>query len=66
MNITITTDVFCDGDDCSDWTHGTCGARTDAKTARKQAKRAGWYIGRGIDLCPMCAKLRASSTKGEP
>jgi hypothetical protein len=56
VSLTITTDVFCDGDDCSQWTFGVSGPRSDAKAARTNAKHAGWSITRRGDFCPECAK----------
>lgn len=59
MSITISTDVFCDGfEDCSQWIEGTTGPRSDAKAARKNAKRYGWKRVRGKDYCPDCQKER--------
>lgn len=56
MSISVTTDVFCDGNGCSLWTHGvTNGSRTAAKHARREAKRAGWSITKRGDYCPACA-----------
>lgn len=54
MSLTISTDVFCDGPNCSQWVHGVTGPRTDAVAARIQAKREGWAITRKTDLCPDC------------
>lgn len=54
MSITVTTDVFCDGEGCSQWTHGITGPRTAADEARKAARRAGWLITRRGDFCPDC------------
>ncbi len=55
MSLTISTDVFCDGPDCSDWAPGVTGPRTDARGAREEAKRVGWQIRRHGDFCPVCA-----------
>lgn len=54
MSITISTDVFCDGADCSQWVEGVTGPRTRAEDARKEAKRKGWWISRHGDFCPEC------------
>jgi hypothetical protein len=59
MSITVSTDVFCDGEDCSLWIEGVTGPRVNARDARATAKRCGWVIGRGRDLCPACAKRLA-------
>jgi hypothetical protein len=56
VSITVTTDIFCDGDDCSQWTHGAVSRRTAASAARKNARRAGWKITRKGDFCPECVK----------
>lgn len=62
MSLLISTDVSCDGD-CSQWTEGTTGMRTDARTARKAAKRAGWIHLRGRDYCPRCAEGQTDKGK---
>ena len=62
MSLTISTDVFCDGEDCGDWTPGVTGPRTDARAARKEATRAGWRITKRGDLCPACARLHKLHT----
>lgn len=57
MALSITTDVFCDGDDCSQWTPGVSGAlRAKPKEARAEAKRNGWgrFSHRDGDFCPAC------------
>lgn len=59
MSITITTDVFCDGENCSAWVFGCCGPRTNAEAARKNAKREGWSITRKGEFCPECAREEA-------
>jgi hypothetical protein len=53
MSLTISTDVFCD--QCSDWTYGPTGPRTNKKLAPAMAKRAGWKITSRKHLCPRCA-----------
>lgn len=66
MSLTISTDVFCDGAGCSQWTHGCTGPRTDAKAARKIAKREGWGTAAGRDFCPACvAKMKAAKAARE-
>lgn len=56
MSITVTTDVFCDGEMCGDWVGGTTHAiKSDYKGARKQARAHGWTHVKGKDLCPICA-----------
>jgi hypothetical protein len=60
VSLTITTDVFCDGNDegerCRGWIFGTTGPWSDAKTARSNAAAAGWtrkrVDGKWLDLCP--------------
>ena len=58
--ITVTTDVFCDGENCGVWVHGTTGPTAQARAPRAQAAREGWarvcQAGRMVDLCPECAK----------
>jgi len=59
MSITVSSDVFCDGDGCSIWVEGVTGPRSDAVNARKNAKRRyGWTITRNGDFCPPCAAER--------
>lgn len=54
MSITISTDVFCDGEDCSQWTHGTTGPAPNAAKARKEARLSGWRYHKRKDYCPHC------------
>lgn len=61
MSITITTDIFCDGDDCGVWTDGTTGPRTNAPLARRNAKAAGWTITTRRDTCPACSEKEKAS-----
>jgi hypothetical protein len=57
VSITISTDVFCDGDGCIHWVDGATGPRTKARAAREHARRHhGWTISRLGDFCPDCAK----------
>ena len=62
MSITITTDVFCDGDECGDWEHGVSGSKVKVRAARKQVQRSGWvrvvHDGKLRDLCPRCRQKR--------
>lgn len=44
--------VFCDG--CGQWEDASVG--DTAREARAGARRAGWRIRRGEDLCPRCAR----------
>lgn len=57
MSIAITTDIFCDADDCGDWVSGVVGPRTNAQAARKAARRAGWSTTHKGDFCPCCRSL---------
>ena len=56
VSIVYTADVFCDGDDCSQWTQGTTGSWIPTKTeARANAKHLeNWKRHQGRDLCPGC------------
>jgi hypothetical protein len=56
MSITITTDVFCDGDGCGTWTGGVTGFIANPVAARWQAKGKGWKRINRKDLCPACAE----------
>lgn len=40
MIIVISTDIFCDGDDCGNWVHGATGPRTNSKQARLEGHGA--------------------------
>lgn len=61
MSITISTDVFCDGDGCAQWVVGVTGNRPHARVARKVAKSKGWKITTRKDLCPHCLKLEKAT-----
>ena len=61
MSFTITTDVFCDGKDCSDWIHGACGKRVLKQSAMRNAKAHGWVSRKGQHLCPDCAKKKSAA-----
>lgn len=57
MSIVFTADVFCDGDDCSQWTHGALKHETPPtkRSARAgAAKTAKWKRIDGKDYCPRC------------
>ncbi len=59
MSITVSSDVFCDGEGCSAWAEGVTGPRVYPVKARKNAKkRFGWTITRKGDFCPACAAER--------
>ena len=67
MSVTYTADVWCDADDCSQWTHGvTASTPSTKKEAREAAKRTGRFIRvGGKDYCPHCAK-RLGLTEEQP
>jgi hypothetical protein len=53
MSITVTTDVFCDHEDCLQWTFGAVGERVQARAARARARtEEGWTVREGLDICP--------------
>lgn len=54
MSYTITTDVFCDGEDCSLWTEGPASYRIERKEASEHARQAGWFVKNGKHYCPDC------------
>jgi hypothetical protein len=60
MSITVTTDVFCDNEDCSAWEFGYVGNVMNVNAARRRAKSCGWtrknVMGDLMDLCPECTK----------
>lgn len=60
MSLTVTTDVFCDGDACVAWIGGVTGNVKEAQAARAEAKSYGWIrrkvAGAWVDLCPECAE----------
>ncbi|MCB4349842.1 hypothetical protein LA345_39270 (plasmid) [Burkholderia vietnamiensis] len=59
MSIVYTADVFCDGDDCSQWTNGVTGVKPPEKwRARERAQHERWIHVGGKDYCPACAKVR--------
>lgn len=66
MSIVYTADVFCDGDDCSQWTNGVSSAwpPTHKQARTEHAPHEGWLFHKGRDYCPACkrkifAELRA-------
>jgi len=60
MSIVYTADVFCDGNDCSQWTNGVTGAKPPEKwRVRMQARAGRWVRVGGKDYCPACAKAQA-------
>ncbi|MCP4262779.1 MAG: hypothetical protein GY774_35520 [Planctomycetes bacterium] len=60
MATVITTDIFCDGEYCSQWVHGTTGSQVRATEARKNARKEGWHRlkieNEFKDLCYDCYK----------
>ena len=68
MSITVSTDVFCDI--CGCWVEGTCGPKSQAREARRRAKKEGWLrchspFGCLIDVCPRCAEEHSLPVQGE-
>jgi len=63
MNIVISTDIFCDGENCGQWVNGVTGRRTDKPGAEKEARRQGWKVTRRAYYCPEC---RAMAEKPAP
>lgn len=59
MSIVYTADVFCDGDDCSLWIHGTT-ARTPPTKAQARVGLGddGWKHISGKDYCRECARKK--------
>jgi len=58
VSLTITTDVFCDEPGCLQWTDGVVHGRSDARSARHQARAVGWRCDRTGDWCPEHVKQR--------
>lgn len=60
MSVTVTTDIFCEGDNCFAWIHGATGNRVKSTEARNHAKTNGWgriFVDnkyKWVDLCPEC------------
>lgn len=57
MSVTFTADIFCDGEDCSEWTHGV--TQHDApptKTRARRNMRDGFVSVGSKDYCPGCAR----------
>ena len=58
MSIVYTADVFCDAEDCAEWTYGPVMSKKPPSfaVARKEARtmtREGWVFGKnGKDFCP--------------
>lgn len=57
MSFTITTDIFCDGEACGDWTSGDSGRIILKKNAEEIAKSRGWIKKGRKHLCPICAGI---------
>lgn len=58
MSVTYTADVFCDGENCPNWTHGV--AQHDNPPTKAQARkymRDGFKHINGKDYCRSCAKI---------
>ena len=75
MSLVYQVDVFCDGNDCHEWTEGgqtSVAVRGDiAKQVRDKAKAAGWQRrmdakGSYMDLCPRCAQKLEEERKARP
>jgi hypothetical protein len=74
VSFTVTTDVFCDGNQtdlgCDHWVHGVCSVRSDRSTARAAAREHGWVTrrvaGRRVDLCPHHASQMPEIAKALP
>lgn len=69
MSLSVTTDVFCDGEGCNQWVEGVSGrSRAHGREARQLAARAGWRRvtienhpprhRQVLDLCPACLEAR--------
>ena len=61
MSTVYTADIFCDGEECSQWAHGAAMSTTTgiSRHARKAAKQQKWGRvvapnGKLLDLCPRC------------
>lgn len=65
MTATYTVDIFCDGPDCLQWTHGHVQRGSgNQRKARQAAAAAGWarrrVAGQLLDLCPACQEASAA------
>ena len=66
MSIVHTADVFCDGPDCSLWTHGaTEGRPPKHSTARANAARDGWARIGYKDYCPRCKRVALAQKENQ-
>lgn len=61
MSLRVRTDVCCDTDGCDAELIGVVQARSNARSSRKKARRAGWMCIEGApDLCPACAAAKVA------
>lgn len=58
MSIVYTADVFCDGENCSIWTHGATSTTLPGKKAARHSARSDGFIHvDGKDYCRHCREL---------
>lgn len=62
MAYVITTDVFCDGDNCACWVWGYTGPRPNYREAAKSAESQGWRKVKTANgtfkmFCPACTRI---------
>ena len=58
MSFVITTDVFCDGDECSIWIEGVTGTKIRKTDAWSNSKSCGWVKVNGKHLCRNCSEKK--------
>jgi hypothetical protein len=56
VSFVITTDIFCDGENCNNWTYGAVGLRIKRKDAMLEARDEKWKVTLKKHLCPECVK----------
>jgi hypothetical protein len=57
MSVTVSTDIFCDGEGCIAWEHGVTGPRAYRREARLVVSSRGWkFTNDEGDLCPDCVR----------
>lgn len=61
MSFFISTDIFCDGEDCNEWVFGASGDKTKRRDANVQARCQGWTMVAEKHFCPACKPLDASA-----
>lgn len=63
MSFVITTDVFCDGENCGQWIHGVSTYQVAKNTAKRNARQNKWLITPSKHYCPYCVEKLTKENK---